>query len=327
MATIMITGSSGFLGSYVVRELVRKGDTVVAFDVRPPAPEQAWILREEWGDVKYYRGTVEDLSGVLRAVRENRVEMVVHAASIVDPAYLLQNPALAYRVNLGGTINVLEAARLEQLHRVIYISTNGIFTSKKYEPIDEDHPVISANEGPGNGPYSASKVASEAFGLSYASAFGFKFISLRPSGVYGFGMQYPMYVKPMVENSLRGLPTRFEMGRNFPRDYTHVVDVTQAVINALHGKPPRDSIFLVATGSLTTPGEIIPLLEAMIPGCDIQIGDKMTEWNEREVKYRGRISIKRAREQLAYQPRFDMQTGLAEYIDTFRRYSGDNLKS
>ncbi len=326
MATVMVTGSSGFLGSYVLQQLVRKGDKVVALDVKSPTAEQAWLLSQEWADIRFYRGTVEDLGTIIRVVKENHVRMVVHAASVVDPAYLLQNPTVAYRVNLGGTMNVLEAARLEKVEKVVYISTNGIFTSKKYEPIDEDHPVISASEGPGNGQYSASKLASEAFGLSYASAFGFKFLSLRPSAVYGFGMQYPMYVKPMVENSVRGLPTRIETGRNFPRDYTHVLDVTQAVTNALHGKSPKDSVFLIATGmELVTPGQIVPLVKEQIPECDIEIGDKMTDWNEREIKYRGRVSIKRAQEQLGYEPRFDIRTGLVEYIHTFRRYLGSNV--
>ncbi len=321
MARVLVSGSSGFLGSYVVRELVREGDHVIAFDMRPPAPEQSWLLQKEWDDVTFVQGSVEDLCTIVRTVKQNRVEMVVHAASVVNPAYLLENPTVAYRVNLGGTLNVLEAARLEGLEKVVYISTNGIFTSKKYEPIDEEHPVISSCEGPGNGPYSASKLASEAFGLSYASAFGFKFLSLRPSAVYGFGMQYPMYVKPMVENSLQGLPTRIETGRNFPRDYTHVLDVTQAVINAVHLPSPADSIFLIATGrELVTPGDMIPLIKELIPESDIEVGEEMTEWNLREIKYRGRVSIERAREQLGYQPRFHMREGLEEYIGTYRRY-------
>lgn len=321
MATVMVTGSSGFLGSYVLQDLVRQGDSVVAFDVRPPAPEMAWLIREEWPKVRFCHGTVEDLGAIIRAVKEHRVQMVVHAASVVDPPYLLQNPMIAYRVNVGGTVNVLEAARLEGLERVVYISTNGIITSKKYEPIDEEHPVISANEGPGNGPYSASKLSSESFGLSYASAFGFTFIALRPSAVYGFGMQYPMFIKPMVENSVQGLPTRIETGRNLPRDYTHVLDVTQAVCSAVHGKAPSDNIFLIASGrELLTPGEIIPLITEQIPECDIHIGDEMSDWNKREIRYRGRISIKRAQEQLGYQPRFDIRAGVLEYLDTFRRY-------
>lgn len=321
MASVMVTGSSGFVGSYVVRELVHKGCDVVAFDVRPPINEQAWLLREEWSDVKFYRGTIEDLSSVIKVVKENHVQMVVHAASIVDPPYLLQNPMMAYRVNLGGTMNLLEAARIEGLTRFVYISTNGIFIGKKYEPIDEDHPVISASEGPGNGPYSASKLASEAFGLSYASTFGFKFISLRPSAVYGVGMQYPMYIKPMVENTLKGLPTRIETGLNFPRDYTHVLDVTQAIINALFGEIPKDSIFLVATGrALVTPAMILALIKERFPKSDIIIGDKMTIWNEKEVKYRAQINIGRAREQLGYEPHYDIKTGLAEYITEFKKY-------
>lgn len=326
MATIMVTGATGFLGAYIVRQLVQEGNEVVALDVRPPIAEQEWLLEKEWPRVEFYRGTVEDLAVLLRIVKEHRVGKIVHAASVVDPAYLLENPTVAYRVNLGGTINVLEAARLEGIERVVYISTNGIFISKKYEPIDEDHPVISASEGPGNGPYSASKLASEAFGLSYASAFGFRFISLRPSAVYGFGMQYPMYVKPMVENSVRGLPTRIATGLHFPRDYTHVLDVAQAVVNALSAESPKDSIFLIATGQeLVTPAQMIPMVKEFYPDSDIVVGEEMTEWNKREIKYRGRVSIKRAKEQLAYDPRFDLRAGLAEYIDTFRRYPGSKV--
>ncbi|MEW5804482.1 MAG: NAD(P)-dependent oxidoreductase [bacterium] len=321
MASIMVTGSSGFIGSYVVRELVKKGCEVVAFDVRPPIQEQAWLLRKELPDVKFCRGTIEDLSAVIRVVKENRIQMIVHAASIVDPPYLLQNPMMAYRINFGGTLNVLEAARIEGLERIIYLSTNGIFTSKKYEPIDENHPVISASEGPGNGPYSASKLASEAFGLSYASAFGFKFIALRPSAVYGFGMQYPMYIKPMVENSLKNLSTRIETGLNFPRDYTHVLDVTQAVIKALFREPPKDSIFLVATGKeLVTPAMLLPLIKEQIPNCNIEIGEEMNGWNEKELKYRAMINIGRAKEQLGYDPLYDIKAGLTEYISMFKNY-------
>ncbi len=323
MARVLVTGSSGFLGSYVIKLLVERGDEVTALDVRMPSGEQAWLLKDSLKSVNFFKGTVEDLSTILRTIRHNRVEMVVHAASVVDPEYLLHNPLVAYRVNLGGTLNVLEAARLEGLSRVVYLSTNGIFVSKKYEPIDEDHPVISANQGPGNGPYSASKLSSEAFGLSYASAFGFKFISLRPSAIYGFGMQYPMFIKPMVENAVRGLPTRFDSGRNLPRDYTHVLDVSQAVYQALHVQKPADSIFLVATGNdLVTPGQLMEIIKEKLPGSDIQVGEGLSEWNQREVKYRGRISIRRAKEQLGYEPQHDIEAGVMEYINTYKQFLG-----
>jgi nucleoside-diphosphate-sugar epimerase len=159
--------------------------------------------------------------------------------------------------------------------------------------------------------------------MSYAGTFGFDFISLRPSAAYGFGMKYPMYLKPMVENALHGLPTRFETGRDFPRDYTYVKDVTSAVTQALDASKDglRDHIFLIATGEkLVTPGEMAEIVRKIVPEADIEVGSGLTEWNKKEIKYRGRINIHRAREQLGYVPNYRLQDGIGEYIDLYRKY-------
>ncbi len=92
--------------------------------------------------------------------------------------------------------------------------------------------MLLSDEGPGSSFYGAAKVSAEAFCWAYHQSFGLDFITIRPSAVYGFGMQWPIFVKPMVENPLRGIPAHFEGGRDFPRDYTHVDDVAQLAIKA-----------------------------------------------------------------------------------------------
>lgn len=213
---ILLTGGSGFLGCYIMDALLDRGNQVVNYDIRPPSLEYQWLLGEKAKEVSFERGSIEDLSEIIFVLQKYKVEKIIHAAAIVDPPLLLSHPMLAYRVNIGGTLNILEAARIYNVPKVVYISSNGVFTSKQYEPIDEEHPVLLSNEGPGNGPYGISKISSEAFGMSYGDTFGLDFVALRPSGVYGFGMQYPMYLKPMVENAIRKLPTRFETGETFP---------------------------------------------------------------------------------------------------------------
>jgi nucleoside-diphosphate-sugar epimerase len=283
----------------------------------------SWLLDDKQTQIIFERGSVEDLPGLITVCRNHDIDRIIHAAAIVDPPYLLNHPTEAYRVNIGGTLNVLESARILEISKVVYISSNGVFTAKRYEPIDEEHPVLLPNEGPGNGPYSISKVASEAFGLSYHSTFGLDFVALRPSAVYGFGMQYPMFIKPMIENSLRGLPTRFEVGRDVPRDYTYVEDVVQAVIRALDITSDKleDRIFLVATGQkLITPGELEIVVKDLIPRADIEVGPGLTDWNKREIKYRGMININRARQQLGYEPKYDIRAGIREFIEMYRQY-------
>jgi nucleoside-diphosphate-sugar epimerase len=320
---VLVTGGSGFLGCYVMMDLVERGDHVINYDIQPLGKEYRWLLGEKEKEIVFERGSIEDLSEIITVIQKHDVEKVVHAAAIVDPPLLSEHPVLAYRVNIGGTINVLEAVRLRALSSVVYISSNGVFTTKKYEPMNEEHPVLLPDEGPGNGPYSISKITCEAFGMYYGDLCDFHFVSLRPSAVYGFGMQYPMYIKPMVENSVQGVATRFETGRDFPRDYTYVKDVSAAVIKALDTRKEalKDRIFLIATGKkLTTPGEIADNVRRLIPSAHIEIGAGFTEWNKREVRYRGMIDISRAREQLGYIPRYDIGEGIEEYVSLFRKY-------
>lgn len=320
---VLLTGGSGFLGCYLMEALVERGENVVNYDLRAPSGERAWLLGEKLDEVSLERGSIEDLSTLLLALKKHRIEKIIHNAAVVDPPYLLTHPMLAYRINIGGTLNVLEAARILGIPKVVYVSSNAVFTSKQYEPIDEEHPVILPSEGPGTGPYSISKLASEAFGMSYADTFGLDFVALRPSSFYGLGMVYPLYVKPMVENSVNKAPTRFQTGRDLPRDYTYVRDTASAVIKALDA-PERtleDRIFLVATGrKLVTAGEVAQVVREFIPDADIEIGAGLTEWNKREMKYRGVISIERARSQLGFEPRYGIREGVGEYIRLYRDY-------
>jgi nucleoside-diphosphate-sugar epimerase len=320
---VLVTGGCGFLGCYILKDLVEHGYDVISYDIQSLRKEYEWLLGKTQQSIIFEKGSIEDLSEVLTVMKKHRIESVVHAATIVNPPLLLKHPILAYRVNIGGTINMLEATRILELPRFLYISSNGVFTSKQYEPIDEKHPVLLPNEGPGNGPYSVSKIACEAFGMSYGDTFGFSFISLRPSAVYGFGMQYPMFIKPMVENSVKGLATHFDSGRDMPRDYTYVRDVSFAVLQALEipKEKIKDRIFLIATGEkLTTPGEISEIMKELIPEASIEVGAGLSEWNKNEIKYRGMIDITRAREQLGYHPKYDLRKGVKEYIEIYKKY-------
>jgi nucleoside-diphosphate-sugar epimerase len=230
---------------------------------------------------------------------------------------------MAYRVNLGGTINVLEAARLNGLERVVYISSIGTLTAKKYEPLDEEHPVLLPNEGPGGGAYGAAKVASECFCWSYYEGHGVDFVALRLSAVYGLSMQYPIYIKPMVENAVKGVPTKFRSGGDLPRDYTYVKDVANVVFLALNVDKAKlkDRIFLIGTGGkLVTPKELVGIIKEFIPNAEIEIGPGVEEWDKHEIRYRGVINIKRAKEQLGYEPQYDIRRGVKDYIDSYRAY-------
>lgn len=320
---VMITGGSGFLGAYLVRHLADRGDHVLIYDLVRPDAERAWLIEEAKGRVEFERRSIEDLSSLLSVIQDYRIEKVVHCASIADSAYLNQNPLTALRVNVAGTINLLEAVRLAQIERVVYASSNGVLTVRQYEPIDENHPVLLP-EGPASGFYGASKVACEAFGMCYWVYHGVNFIALRPSSFYGFGMQIPLYIKPIIEGAVRGVPVKVSKGRDTPRDYVYVKDVLSAFVKALdiEREQIQDRIFMIGTGrDLTTPGEAVKIVKEILPQSEIELEAFPPDRNE--FKHRGVINIERARRQLGYEVKYDLRAGIADYIKMY----GEFLKS
>jgi len=273
--TVLLTGGSGFIGSRLARLLVEGGDDVVVLDIKEPGPEEAWVLRPVASRIRFVRGGVDEPGAVRAACERYGVTDVVHTAAIVSSDYLYRRPREALAVNIGGTVNVLEAVRELGLRRLVYFSTASVLPKVQYEPMDSKHPIILGDSGPSSGFYGASKIASEAFCFAYREAFGVDFVVIRPSAVYGFGMKVAMFLKPMVENSVRGKPTRFEHGREFARDYTHVEDVAQLAQRALDAPAEaiRDRVFYGATGRpLVTAGRVAELVRELVPGADIEIG-------------------------------------------------------
>jgi nucleoside-diphosphate-sugar epimerase len=321
---VLVTGGAGFIGSYVVRLLAERGDEVVSLDTREPAPEQRWWLRSVEGDVRLVEGAMEDWSTVVALMQEFRPEKVIHTAAITSPVLLHRRPSTVININLAGMFNLIEASRLFGVERFVNFSTIGVLPGIRSEPVTVEHPVLLANEGPGASFYGAGKVAAEALCWAYHQSYGLDFITIRPSAVYGFGMRYPIYVKPMVENAVNGVPTRFEQGREFPRDYTHVADVAQLTVLATHHPAGnvQDRVFYGATGQpLVTAGRVADVVKELVPGADVAIGPGLSDADLVEIRYRGVMDISNARQQLGYDPRYgDIRAGLEEYIATYRRY-------
>jgi nucleoside-diphosphate-sugar epimerase len=319
---ILITGGTGFIGSYVARALLDRGQEVCLYDLRGLSAEARFVLGEAADGVVVDEGGVENWPRLLEVVRQRRPGAIVHIAAITNPVFLATNPHPAAQVNFGGTLNVLEAARLFDVGRVIAYSSIGVLPAVRYQPIDANHPVILAGEGPGSGFYGAAKAACEAFGFAYVQGFGLDVRIVRPSAVYGFGMQWPIYVKPMVEGAVRGEPVRFDAGGPFPRDYTHVADVASLTVALLDGPAEADRVFYAATGEpLVTAARVAELVRELVPGADIEIADALGPNDHLELRYRGVISIANAREQLGWTPLYaDIRAGLAEYVERYRAF-------
>jgi nucleoside-diphosphate-sugar epimerase len=326
--TVLVTGSSGFLGSYVARELVERGHRVIGLDLVEPRPEHAWVQEPARGGIELVLGGLEGWAPLVALMERYRPAAVVHNAAFVRLDLLAREPHKALRLNAEASVNVFEAARIFGVRRVVYLSSTGVLPRRQYEPIDAGHPIFTATESSPDTFYAAAKIASEAFAWAYHHSFGLDTLIIRPSAMYGFGMQWPMFIKPIVEDSLRGRPTRFETGGEFPRDYTHVKDVARLVRHCVEvpGGRVRDRCFYGATGrDPLTPIRVAEIVRELIPGADIEIGTGLTPLEQWDAATRGRYDISAAETQLGHTPRFaDLRDGIADYIGDLRRYAESN---
>jgi len=222
-----------------------------------------------------------------------------------------------------GLVNVCEVARQLSMRRVVFVSSNAAYHKGSGATLVETDPAFSIRDANPAGHYGTSKMAGEAIGLAYASFQDVDFLAIRITAIYGFGMRSPMYIKPMVENSVLGKPTRFATGGRMKRDYTHVADCSDGIVAALQAPPWKageQRVINVASGNARTASEVAKIVRDTIPGADIEIGDDLTPLEEQNVKMRTSLDINAAKRLLNWSPKWPLEKGIAEYAETFRRH-------
>lgn len=322
---ILVVGGSGFIGTHVTMQLIEHGDRVVNYDLRPWGPQLDWLIAPYKSSVAFEQGSIESWPQLIAAIKKHKPNKIAHLASPIDLLSLNRNPKMAFDVMVVGTIHVLEACRLFDIERLVFFSSIGVLPTIQYQPIDANHPVLMADQGPGSGAYGAAKVAGEAFCWAYHGGYGLDFVIIRPSAAYGFYTTNPtIFINTMVDAAVRGEALRFESGREFPRDYTHVCDIAGITVAALNAPSDRlqHRVFYAATGQkLVTAGEVAEIIKSFIPSAQIEMASGLSEQDRLGIKFRGVHDMKPVEEQLGYIIKFgDICTGIEEYIETTKRY-------
>jgi nucleoside-diphosphate-sugar epimerase len=318
---VLVTGGAGFLGGYVMAALANSGHQAFAYDIVPPGPDTLAVSPDI---AKRFRsGQINDIARLFDVCRTEKIEAIVHSAGMVGLELSLAQPIATYQTNIMGTVNVCEVARQLGMRRVVQVSSNAAYHKGSGASLTETDPAFSIQVGNPASHYGTSKMAGEAVGLAYASFQSVDLLALRITAIYGFGMRSPMYIKPMVENSVLGRPTRFETGGRMKRDYTHVLDCADGIITALQAPRWNDGeqrVINVASGHARTAAEVAQIVREKIPGADITIGDDLTPLEEQNVKMRASLDISSAKRLLNWSPKWPLEAGIAEYAETFRRH-------
>ncbi|MEM7136516.1 MAG: NAD-dependent epimerase/dehydratase family protein [Myxococcota bacterium] len=214
MTTSLVTGASGFVGAEIVRRLKARGDRVIALDVAAECPVEG---------VDYCRVDITDRDAVVEACQG--VDAIIHNASIVHTKNNKQD--VVWAVNLGGTENMLEAARQQSVSRFVYISSGSVvYEGHDIENGDESLPYASISQAP----YADSKIAAEKVVLAANGQGGVATCALRPHVVFGPGDRRFMPALLKQGNSGR---LRVQVGRGvWLSDYTYVSNLIDAIVLA-----------------------------------------------------------------------------------------------
>jgi UDP-glucose 4-epimerase len=311
MACVLVTGGAGFLGAAIVRRLAKRGDQVIALDnFQAGSPANLDGLGP---NVRLISGDVTDLGGLLGLIKENGIRRIVHAAAIVSVVPSLSAPSHVTRLNLQGTLNILEAMRLFEVERTVHISSEEAYGAFRYEPADEEHSLAPT------APYGISKVASEQLGRFYRTVYKTDFINVRTSWVYGPGFPRQRIPRTLIEAALAGRPLRLPHGGDARIDHTYLDDCVEGILLALDHAAHSFDVYNIASGEGRTIAEMVELVRELIPGAELAVGPGPYWYDARLVAPpKGALDLTRARTVLGYRPQYDLRRGLAAYLEWYR---------
>jgi UDP-glucose 4-epimerase len=305
----LVTGGSGFIGSNLVDALVDRGDEVTVIDNLSTGHRENLDGAIEKG-TELAEVDIRDAPAVAELVARVRPEAIFHLAAQIDVRVSTSDPAHDARINVEGTINVLDAARQAGVPRVVNTSTGGaIYGEGRILPASEDHPV-----GP-EAPYGQSKFAAEGYCELFNRLHGLSTVSLRYSNVYG-PRQDPLgeagviaiFCGKLLEG---GTPTVFGDGLQ-TRDYIYVGDVLSA--NLLAAEAKVSGPINIGTGVQTS---VLDLVEALAGHSENGFEPEFAPERAGEVRHNA-LETTRAQAELGWQSEVELSDGLGRTLDSLR---------
>ncbi len=305
MATYLVTGGAGFIGSHIVEALVADGASVRVFDNLATGHREN--LDGVKGRVSLIEADIRDTDALATAMRG--VEFVFHEAAMVSVPLSCEKPRECHEVNATGTLNVLLAAREAGVRRVVMASTAAAYGN---------NPELPKREGmrpEPESPYGLTKVTGEYYLRSFAQLYGLQTLALRYFNVYGPRQDpksmYSGVISKFVEVlTAGGTPTVFGDGRQ-TRDFVFVKDVVQANLKAMQARALEPGeVVNVGTGKAVSLLELLAVL-GELTGRDAT--PTFGPARAGDVQH-SLADIGQARQRLGYEPRTSIREGLAELI-------------
>jgi len=311
----LVTGGAGFIGSHVCERLLHSGHAVWTFDDLNPFYDPQ-LKRRNLRDIQslakpfeFVHGDLTDRAAVEELFARTRFDQIIHLAARAGVRPSLAEPALYQRVNVEGTVNILEAARRHGVKKVIIASSSSVYGVNSKVPFSETDPIFSAIS-----PYAASKLACEALGHVYHHVYGLDVVMLRFFTVYGPRQRPDLAIRKFASLISAGKPIPVFGDGSTARDYTYITDILEGVI-ACTGRNFGFEIFNLGESETVKLSRLIELLESALGKSAVL---------DRQPPQPGDVpltcaDISKAREQLGYRPSTKIEQGIPLFVDWFKQ--------
>ncbi len=314
--TTMITGA-GLVGSQIARILVQQGERPVLFDIAPNLTALADVV--EVGKVDLFRGDLLNPFDLGRVIQEHGVTRIVHTAAYPNLGTGAQeNPYGAIQVNIMGTANVLEAARLHGAGRVVMISTAAVARGVAGGEDNGDYSKEEAVPRPSSF-YSATKQAGENLGYNYARSHGVDFRAVRFPNVAGpwipgGGGRPSAMFRTLVEKSVDGEEHQIPPGT---MEWLYSKDAARGVVMTLQAEGIKSRVFNLGVGRPYDNQELIDIFKQVVPGAKLSVDDSATTSQTSSVF----LDLTRAQTELGFDAEYDIPAAVTDYVAWYRQIS------
>jgi nucleoside-diphosphate-sugar epimerase len=304
VASYLVTGGAGFIGSNIVEELVRRGERVKVLDNLLTG--KAANIESVKSEVEFVQGDIRDLEG-LRKEFEG-IDYVIHQAALPSVPRSVQSPIESHECNATGTLNVLVAARDTGVKRVVYASSSSVYGNTPALPKREDMPTSPMS------PYAVNKLAGEQYCRAFTLVYGLPTVSLRYFNVFGPrqdpASQYAAVIPAFISKMLRGeQPVIYGDGEQ-SRDFTFVDNVVAANLLACTSEGGVGEAVNIALGDRISLLQLVQKINAIL-GTRIQ--PRFEVERKGDVKH-SMADISKARQALKYEPVATFDEGLKRTV-------------
>lgn len=313
---VAITGATGIVGSWLVKNLLAQGANISAL-IYERDPVSELIRSGDISRIKCVDGDLRNKSDILNLININDSEYIFHLGAQTLVGRALLDPVETFESNILGTWNLLEVAREkdEQIKGVLVASSDKAYGTSKILPYDEETPLL------GEGPYDVSKSCTDLLARSYYLTYGVPTVIARCGNIYGGGdVNWSRIVPGTIKALLQGEQPEIRSNGQFLRDYIYVEDAVQAYLKMAESIQSKSAAGQAFNFSREEPISVLDIYDEI---CTATVGKsvepRILDSAKNEIIDQ-HLSSKKANEMIGWRSHFDLQSGLRLTVEWYKEY-------